>query len=72
MEDVLPPTAKVGIEAAGSLTAFPLNGYSRSEDCEAVRRAGFNLHLVKPLKPGEISRVLSEHTSRKSVQSESQ
>lgn len=42
-----------------------LTGYGRTEDCEAVRRAGFNLHLVKPLKPGEISRVLAERASER-------
>jgi len=36
-----------------------LTGYGRAEDCEAVRRAGFDVHLVKPLKPDEITRVLS-------------
>jgi two-component system CheB/CheR fusion protein len=36
-----------------------LTGYGRPEDRRAVEDAGFDAHLVKPLKPDELSRVLT-------------
>ncbi len=35
-----------------------LTGYGRPEDRRAVQEAGFDEHLVKPLKPEDLSRVL--------------
>ena len=35
-----------------------LTGYGRPEDRRAVQEAGFNEHLIKPLKPNEFTRVL--------------
>jgi len=35
-----------------------LTGYGRSVDREAVFKAGFNEHLVKPVEPAELARVL--------------
>lgn len=35
-----------------------LTGYGRPEDCRAVQEAGFDEHLVKPLKPDELCRIL--------------
>jgi len=35
-----------------------LTGYGRPEDRRAVQEAGFDEHLVKPLKPNELARVL--------------
>ncbi|EAQ80410.1 chemotaxis protein CheB [Blastopirellula marina] len=37
-----------------------LTGYGRTEDRKAVRNAGFDMHLVKPLKPAELTRALEE------------
>ncbi len=39
-----------------------LTGYGRPEDRRAVLEAGFDEHLVKPLKPHELSRVLGTIT----------
>jgi two-component system, chemotaxis family, CheB/CheR fusion protein len=36
-----------------------LTGYGRPEDRRAVQDAGFDAHLVKPLKPDELARVLA-------------
>lgn len=38
-----------------------LTGYGRAEDRKAVREAGFDAHLVKPLKPEELARILALH-----------
>jgi two-component system CheB/CheR fusion protein len=35
-----------------------LTGYGRSVDREAVLEAGFNEHLVKPVDPEDLARVL--------------
>ncbi|MFL5358123.1 response regulator [Archangium sp.] len=37
-----------------------LTGHDGSEDPGRARQAGFDLHLVKPVKPDELSRLLSE------------
>jgi two-component system, sensor histidine kinase len=36
-----------------------LTGYGQPEDRERVRRAGFDLHLVKPVEPDTLNRLLS-------------
>ncbi|WNG53739.1 response regulator [Archangium gephyra] len=37
-----------------------LTGYGGTEDRSRAREAGFDLHLVKPVKPDDLSRLLSE------------
>jgi signal transduction histidine kinase len=37
-----------------------LTGYGGTDDHHRAREAGFDLHLVKPVKPDELSRLLSE------------
>ncbi len=41
-----------------------LTGYGRPEDQRAVQEAGFDEHLVKPLKPKELARVLGSLVDR--------
>jgi PAS domain S-box-containing protein len=36
-----------------------LTGYGQPEDAERARRAGFSHHLVKPVDPGQLRRLLS-------------
>ena len=36
-----------------------LTGYGRSEDQQSAQEAGFDHHLVKPLKPEQLSRILA-------------
>lgn len=43
----------------GQICLIALTGYGRAEDREAVREAGFDAHLVKPLLPKELSEVLA-------------
>ncbi|MGL4555317.1 MAG: response regulator, partial [Gemmataceae bacterium] len=40
-------------------TLIALTGYGRPEDREAGKAAGFDAHLVKPLKPADLDRVLN-------------
>jgi two-component system CheB/CheR fusion protein len=35
-----------------------LTGYGRAEDAQAAREAGFDEHLVKPVNPSDLSRVI--------------
>jgi two-component system CheB/CheR fusion protein len=42
-----------------------LTGYGRSEDRRAVQEAGFDEHLVKPLKPDELTRLLCKIRSER-------
>jgi two-component system CheB/CheR fusion protein len=42
------------------VTLIALTGYGRPEDRRAVQDAGFDEHLVKPLKANELTRVLSK------------
>ena len=36
-----------------------LTGYGQAEDRKAVKDAGFDAHLVKPLKPEELAQLLA-------------
>ncbi len=40
------------------VSLIALTGYSRPKDREAVKEAGFDEHLVKPLNPDELAKVL--------------
>jgi two-component system CheB/CheR fusion protein len=41
-----------------------LTGYGRDEDRQAVKAAGFDEHLVKPLDPEDLFRILSRRPSQ--------
>lgn len=43
-----------------SVVLIALTGYGQPEDKERALRAGFDLHLVKPVQPELLSRVLTE------------
>ena len=36
-----------------------LTGYGREEDRQRALQSGFDLHLVKPIDPGELERVVA-------------
>jgi CheY-like chemotaxis protein len=36
-----------------------LSGYGREEDKERSRDSGFDVHLVKPVDPGAVERILA-------------
>ena len=40
-------------------TLIALTGYSQPEDRRRVQEAGFDAHLVKPVDPAELTRVLA-------------
>jgi len=44
----------LGKEGAGALPALALTAYARSEDRLNAIRAGFNMHVVKPVEPVEL------------------
>jgi len=48
---------------SSELFLLALTGYGRADDIEATRRAGFDAHLVKPLKPEELTRLLTRRAS---------
>ena len=41
------------------LRLVALTGYGQASDRQATREAGFDAHLTKPLKPGELYRTLN-------------
>lgn len=43
-----------------NLRLVALTGYGREEDRQAVLEAGFDEHLVKPVQPGDLTRVLNK------------
>jgi len=50
-------------KACRSIRLVALTGYGRDEDRRAVLQAGFDAHLVKPVQPDDLSRVLSSRVS---------
>jgi signal transduction histidine kinase/DNA-binding response OmpR family regulator len=46
-------------DRGGSLPALSLTAYARSEDRTRALRAGFNMHLAKPIDPSELLVVLA-------------
>jgi CheY-like chemotaxis protein len=42
----------------GRMPALALTAYARAEDRTQSLRAGFNMHLAKPIDPGELVVVL--------------
>jgi CheY-like chemotaxis protein len=45
-------------DARGSMPALALTAYARGEDRTQALRAGFNMHLAKPIDPGELLVVM--------------
>jgi CheY-like chemotaxis protein len=50
---------KLPAEQGGSLPALALTAYARAEDRTEVLRAGFNMHLAKPIDPSELLVVIT-------------
>jgi len=57
-------------QAGDEIYLIALTGYGRAEDREAVQAAGFNAHLVKPLKPIELVKILNELDDARSCSKE--
>jgi CheY-like chemotaxis protein len=45
-------------EASSGALLIALTGYGRDEDAERCRRAGFDLHLVKPVDVMQLNQIL--------------
>ena len=65
-----------GYEVAREIRARPhgkdvvliaLTGYGQPSDRESTRAAGFDAHLVKPLDPSKLFRVLAEKLRQRSL-----
>ena len=46
-------------DRGGNLPALSLTAYARGEDRTKALRAGFNMHLAKPIDPGELLVVIA-------------
>ena len=46
------------LSAAGPIRAIALSGYGSEADVAASRKAGFGAHLVKPVEPARLLRVI--------------
>ena len=50
----------------GQIPAAALTAYARPEDRDAALRAGFQLHIAKPVQPAELAAVVSSLAGRRS------
>jgi CheY-like chemotaxis protein len=46
-------------ERGGRIPAVALTAYARAEDRTKALRAGFAMHLAKPIEPGELLAVIA-------------
>jgi PAS domain S-box-containing protein len=51
-------------DKGGSIPALALTAYARAEDRVAALRAGFNVHVCKPVEPSELILLVSELCKR--------
>ncbi|MEY4509717.1 MAG: hypothetical protein RLZZ450_1839 [Pseudomonadota bacterium] len=50
---------ELSAERGGNIPALSLTAYARGEDRSKALRAGFNMHLAKPIDPGELLIVIA-------------
>ncbi|HSO36181.1 MAG TPA: response regulator, partial [Labilithrix sp.] len=50
----------------GRVPAVALTAYARAEDRTRALRAGFDMHMPKPIEPGELVAVIASLTERSS------
>ena len=53
------------VDRGGQIPAAALTAYARPEDRDAALRAGFQLHVPKPVQPAELAAVVSSLAGRK-------
>jgi CheY-like chemotaxis protein len=51
-------------DRGGRIPAAALTAYARPEDKAAALRAGFQLHVAKPVQPAELAAVVSSLAGR--------
>jgi CheY-like chemotaxis protein len=66
--DLIHTLRKLPAERGGSTPAVALTAYARDEDRLRVLRAGFQLHLAKPVEPRELLTALARLTRRADAQ----
>jgi two-component system CheB/CheR fusion protein len=49
----------LGREAGGRVPAIALTAFAREEDVRHALEAGFDLHMAKPIEPGELARAVA-------------
>jgi CheY-like chemotaxis protein len=54
-------------QEGGSVPAAALTAYARTEDRMRALRAGFQLHLAKPVQPSELVTVVASLAARRNV-----
>ena len=54
-------------QQGGSVPAAALTAYARTEDRLRALRAGFQLHLAKPVQPSELVTVVASLAARRNV-----
>jgi CheY-like chemotaxis protein len=52
-------------ERGGDIPAAALTAYARSEDRTRVLMAGFDLHVAKPIDPGELLAVVQSLAAKR-------
>jgi CheY-like chemotaxis protein len=52
--------------ATRTVRLIALTGYGRESDRQRTQEAGFDLHLIKPVEPLELKRLLDEWAARAS------
>jgi CheY-like chemotaxis protein len=52
----------LSVEACGATPAIALTAYGRSEDRTRSLAAGFDMHVPKPVDPGELSALVASIT----------
>jgi CheY-like chemotaxis protein len=51
-------------EEGGGIPAAALTGYGRASDVEKVRAAGFQMHVVKPVRPDDLVSTIAHLAGR--------
>jgi CheY-like chemotaxis protein len=49
----------LGLEAGGRVPAIALTAFAREDDVRHAHEAGFDLHMAKPIEPGELARAVA-------------
>jgi CheY-like chemotaxis protein len=54
-------------DRGGEIPAAALTAYARGEDRQKALRAGFQVHVAKPVRPEELTAVIAELAGRRPV-----
>ena len=62
--ELLKRVRALGVEKAGQLPAIALTAFARSEDRTRALRAGFLVHVAKPVEPSELVATVASIAGR--------